>query len=404
VDLDPDLDVDLDEMANEPVDCLVIGAGLAGTVAALRVHGAGRSVAVLADGAGATGLSSGALLPDPRLGAEDLAWLTAAVPGAFFVRADGRPQRVPTAAGRIIEVLASPPETFDLPASAARRVAVVGADLSGAPDLRGLTALLAAADGRSREFLAVHVPSVVHDDFALLGPSAVAGRLVDDAMVRELAAKAAQAAAGAGADAILLPSYVPAAAVGKVREAAGGRLVGRLLGTYALAAGGGALAAALHAALRAAGIDLRTERVHAVRREGGLWTADGAGARLAAARTLIVATGDASGGGVGKRGRIFAEPDPSGGLSCGGEPLRQEGAALGPAADAYLPRRLLDGAGARTVGVATDERMRPAGAAPGMFLAGALAACPGGSSDGLAWALVSSLRAAREALAAPAGA
>jgi hypothetical protein len=311
---------------------------------------------------------------------------------------------VPTAAGRLVEVLASPPETFDLVACTARRVAVVGADLSGAPDLRGLAALLAAADGRSREFLAVHVPAVVHDDLALLSPGAVAGRLADDGVARALAVKAAQASAEAGADAILLPSYVPAATVGTVREAAGGRLVGRLLGTYAVAAGGTVLSAALHAALRSAGIDLRSERVHAVRREDGLWIADGAGARLAAARTLIVATGDAAGGGVAKRGRIFAEPDPSGGLSFDGKPVRQEGAAWGPAADAHLPRRLFDGAAAMTVGVATDERMRPAGAAPGIFLAGALAACPGGSSDGLAWALASGLRAAREALAAPSGA
>ncbi|MBI5502061.1 MAG: FAD-binding protein, partial [Deltaproteobacteria bacterium] len=163
--------------AQQEADALVVGAGLAGAVAALRLREAGLAVRVVADGGGATELSTGALGLVPRLAPDDLRWLLHVLPGAFTAREDGAPMRVATAAGRIVDVAAAPIQTLDLRSVPEGRIAVVGADLSGAPDLDGLVKLLETAGGGTSRFVAVRVPLLPHDELALLSPGSAAGRL-----------------------------------------------------------------------------------------------------------------------------------------------------------------------------------------------------------------------------------
>jgi hypothetical protein len=232
----------------------------------------------------------------------------------------------------------------------------------------------------------------------LMSAGALAGLLARDAqLATELAATAAREARAAGADAVLLPSWTPVAAVDAVRQAAG-VFAGRMLATYGTVPGGRELAAALRGALARAGVDLVAARVRSLRPDGERWVALGDDGPLARARAVVVAIGDGAGGGVRKQGRILVEPDVGGELVAGGAPVRQASAAWGPAADAYLPRGLFERDGPRSVGVAVDERLRPAGGPAGLFLAGAMAVPASGSSDGLGWALASALRAAQGVL------
>ncbi|MBI5502751.1 MAG: hypothetical protein HY907_21075, partial [Deltaproteobacteria bacterium] len=227
------------------------------------------------------------------------------------------------------------------------------------------------------------------------------------ALAGELLRKAVSGTREAVARAILAPSWAPATALRRAAEESG-MPVGRMLGTYGGAPGGRELSAAIRAALEGAGVEVLEERVKELRREGDSWAAFGESGPLVRARVAIVATGGAAGGGLLKRGRIFAEPGVGGRLVFGRETLRQEAAPLGPGADAFLPARLFGEGGPRSVRVAVDERMRPEGAEDGLYLAGELAGGEGAEGSeggeegrergegGLAWAVVSGLRAGGE--------
>ena len=373
-------------------DALVIGAGLAGAAAALRLREAGRAVLLLADGDGATGFSTGAFEPDERVGVEALRWLAAAVPEAVALPPDGRSWRLATMAGRLVEAAAAPAASLDLDRPPFRRVGVVGADVSGAPSVAGLAALLEEAAGGVPRFVPLAVPLAPSDVLALHSPGTLRGRFAAGAGPAEEAA-VTRAAREAGVDAVLLPSYVPAGFAVRMAEAAG-MPAGRLLGTYGTASAGSELAAALRVALARAGVARVAARVRALERCGDRWVARGdGGVELGGARAAIVATGGAAGGGIRREGRLLAEPDV-GPLVWGPEPLHQRAAPHGPAPDAFLPRRLWGETTDRSVGVAVDDDLRPAERPPGLFLAGALAVPPEGRSAGLGWALASGLRAA----------
>ena len=376
---------------------LVIGAGLAGAAAALRLREAGRSVLVLADGDGATAFATGAVEPDERLPEEALRWLASVVPEALRTAPDGGLWRLATMAGRLVEARAAPAASLDLGRLPFRRVGLVGADVAGAPSLAGLAALLEESAGGAPCFVPLAVPPAVHDAVALHSAGTLRGLLAADAeLARELAAKAARAVREADVDAALLPSYVPVATV-EATAAAAAVPTGRLLGSYGTSGAGGELCAALRSAMARAGLEPAACRVRSLERRGDRWVAVGdADAVLGVARTAVVATGGAAGGGVRREGRVFAEPG-TGRLVRGAEPLAQESAPHGPAPDAILPPRLFDELPLRLFGVGVGDDLRPAGAAPGLVLAGALAVPPDGRSAGLAWALASGLRAAASA-------
>lgn len=378
----------------ETRDALVVGAGLAGAAAALRLREAGRGVLVLADGDGATGFSTGAIEPDERLEVEALRWLASVAPGAAALPPDGGRWRLATMGGRLVEALAAPAASLDLGRVPFRSVGVVGADISGVPSVAGLAALLEEASRGAPRFVPLAVPFAMPDAAALHSPGTLRGLLGADAeLAGDLAAKAGRAAREAGVDAVLLPSYVPATFATRTAEAAGVP-AGRMLATYGAAGAGGELSAALRAALERAGVVSVSARVRTLERRGDRWVAVGDGDEvLGIGRAAIAATGGAAGGGIRREGRLFAEPDV-GGLVWGREPLAQQAAPRGPAADAFLPRRLWEEEATRSLGVAVDGGLRPAEAPPGLFLAGALAVPPEGRSWGLAWALVSGLRAA----------
>lgn len=375
-------------------DVLVLGAGLAGAAAALRLREAGRSVLVLADGDGATAFATGAIEPDERLPEEALRWLASVVPEALRTAPDGGLWRLATMAGRLVEARAAPAASLDLGRLPFRRVGLVGADVSGAPSLAGLAALLDESAGGAPCFVPLAVPPAVPDAVALHSAGTLRGLLAADAeLARELAAQAARAVRDADVDAALLPSYVPAATV-EATAAAAGVPTGRLLGSYGTSAAGRELCAALRSALRRAGLAPRSCRVRSLERRGDRWVALGDDAAvLGTGRAVVVATGGAAGGGVRREGLVFAEP-AAGPLVWGAEPLAQQSAPHGPAADAFLAPRLFEEPSPRLLGVGVGDDLRPADAAPGLLLAGALAVPPDGRSAGLAWALASGLRAA----------
>jgi glycine/D-amino acid oxidase-like deaminating enzyme len=378
-------------------DALVIGAGLAGATAALRLREAGRRVLVLADGVGATAFASGAVEPDDRLPDGALRWLASVVPSALQEAPDGGVWRLATMAGRLVEALAVPAASLDLGRLPFRRVAVVGADVSGAPSLAGLAALLDEAAGGAPRFVPLPVPWAVPDALALHTPGTLRGLLAADAeLARDLAARAGRSVGEAEVDAALLPPYVPAATAEAVAAAAG-LPTGRLLGTYGTSGAGGELAAALRSALARAGSAVVAGRVRSLERRGERWVALGDDAVvLGAGRVVVVAAGGGAGGGVRREGRVFAEP-AVGRLVWGGVPLEQESAPRGPATEVHLPGSLAEESPLRTLGLAVDDELRPADAPPGLILAGALAVPPDGRSAGLAWALTSGLRAAARA-------
>lgn len=378
----------------EAREVLVIGAGLAGAAAALRLREAGRAVRLLADGDGATGFSTGAFEPDARAAVEALRWLAAVVPEAVVLPSDGGRWRLATMAGRLVEAAAAPAASLDLGRVPFRRVGVAGADVSGAPSVAGLAALLEEAAGGAPRFVPLAVPFAPPDVAALHSPGTLRGLLgAGGGAAEDPAAAAARAARETGLDAVLLPSYVPAGLAARVAEAAG-MPAGRLLGTYGTSGAGGELAAALRGALARAGVAPVGARVRGLERVDDGWVARGdGGVELGRGRAAIVATGGPAGGGVRREGRLFAEPGV-GRLVWGREPLEQHGAPRGPAPDAFLPPRLWAEAPERSLGVAVDDDLRPAEAPPGLFLAGALAVPPDGRSAGLGWALASGLRAA----------
>ncbi|MBN1772113.1 MAG: FAD-dependent oxidoreductase [Deltaproteobacteria bacterium] len=379
---------------SETRDALVVGAGLAGAAAALRLREAGRSVLVLADGDGATAFATGAIEPDERLPGAALHWLASVVPEAVTAAPDGGTWRLATMAGRLVEALAAPAASLDLGRLPFRRVGVLGADVSGAPSLAGLAALLEEAVGGTPRFVPLAVPLAVPDALALHSAGTLRGLLASDAgLARDLAAGVARAVREAEVDAALLPSYVPPATAAAAAAAAEVP-TGRLLGTYGTSGAGRELAAALRSAMERAGAGSVAGRVRTLERRGDRWVALAEdGTMLGAGRTAIVATGGAAGGGVRREGRLFAEP-AAGRLAWGTALLEQQSAPHGPAADAFLPPRLFDEPAIRSLGIAVDDELRPAGAAPGLMLAGALAVPPDGRATGLAWALASGLRAA----------
>lgn len=379
-------------------DAIVIGAGLAGAGAAVWLRRAGRSVRVFSDGAAGTSFSTAAVAPDPVLAPGDVAWLVGVVPDVL--RGSGaRPMRVPAATGAVIEALAAPRDCLDLSAESYQRIAVVAPAISGAPSPADLAALLDDAAGGAVRFVAAVAPAAAARDDVLLTPGAYLTRLRDDAVrgaafVRQVR----DAVVAIGADAILLPSYVPAEIRAEVERAVG-RPAFRLLGTYGMCPQGANLAEALGAALRASGADWDAPvRAASVRWDGAAWVVSCAGGMSARGKAVVLATGGPAGGGVVKNGNIALGPDPGVLPAYSGIPMRAGCAPFGPVADGFLPREML-ARGAAEIGIAVDGSMRVVGAAaPGLFAAGAIATPHSRSALGLAWALGSALVAARGAI------
>ncbi|MBN1180374.1 MAG: FAD-dependent oxidoreductase [Anaerolineae bacterium] len=203
-----------------PVDVLVIGGGLAGTMAALAAADAGQSVALVRKGYGATALSSGGIdigtaageLPDV---AEALAALRAALAGAGYPLSgdSAAPVRLPTAQGTL-KTTHLYPETLAGGVvdrwGAAERLLVVGVPPLAAFDARLVAAELAQALP-GLEAVAADVPLVGIPRLDTLPrdhnatPFELARLLDDEDVARAWGAAVRAAAEKARATRVLLP-------------------------------------------------------------------------------------------------------------------------------------------------------------------------------------------------------
>ncbi|MDI7267519.1 MAG: FAD-binding protein, partial [Myxococcota bacterium] len=250
-------------------DAIVIGAGMAGTCAALGIREAGRTVLVLADGAGATALSSGAIRPHPALVRNDLDRLLERMPAVLRAAPTDRPMRIPTAAGGVVEAVAAPADCLDLDSWPGKRIAVAAPALSGTLDAAALAALLRDAAGGSTDFLPVETVFSARAADAALTPAAATGRLrADPGFALEFERRLARSLAGTAPDAVLLAPWTTPGVRAAVERSAGVPAF-VTLGTWGGPSRGRDLADALGVALRSSGADIRfPAAVEAVRPAG----------------------------------------------------------------------------------------------------------------------------------------
>ncbi|WP_243337711.1 FAD-binding protein [Anaeromyxobacter soli] len=403
-------------------EVLVVGGGMAGTIAALAAREAGARVVLVRRAPGATALSSGAVgvAPDPFAlpgeplraargpleAARRLARLRPDHPYAVLGdRLEALPDALAFATRALAPLLAPPLErprflatSFGtaVPAALCQRSQAAGDLLAvgGALVVAGLAghlgldaALVAASLERYRArggppTFAVEVDAGL-GELGLLRPHELARRLEQPGAAEALGA-AIRAALPAGAGAVLVAPVLglrPEAQVPERVAGAAGIAVAELLADVP-SMPGVRLQAALEAALAAAGVEVV---------QGAIQGATGPGAPIAAGATEItaarwvLATGRFVGGGIARRGTLR---EPALGLPVQAAEGREAGVDLAARPAASLtgaarvgPQPLL------SAGLRVDARLRPLDArgrpaAEGLHAAGAVVGGHEHASDG----------------------
>jgi len=366
-------------------EVVVVGVGMAGLVAALRLAEAGRPVRVLAEGVGSTHLSGatvdvlgyrpervlspaaalpGFLATHPehpyaRIGTEVIgeavAWLKGRLDNPRYVGDLGRNFLLPTALG-VPKPTAIAPQTMAAgDVSAGGHFAIVG--LPGLKDfypalVAGNLAAATGVGGEAVEARAVDV-DVALDGRADVGPLAYARRLEEPAFRAQLAARL-RGRLGAG-DAVGLPAVLGLAGV----EAAWEELEARLdrqvfeIPTLPPSVPGLRLYEALSGALRQAGarVSVGGEVVGAEtdgHRVTGLYTETANGRRFHPAAGVVLATGGWAAGGL-EMDSHWVVREPVLGL-----PVTSPAGGNGRFAPGYFDHHPL-----ATTGVAVDGSLRP---------------------------------------------
>jgi glycerol-3-phosphate dehydrogenase subunit B len=284
-------------------DVVVVGAGAAGTAAALTAAGAGASVVLLDGGPGATALSTGAvdLVPWERAQANDRS-TRAAVPAEVLALLDAlggyvlrdRPALLATTSGIVRRADGHDAALLDLGALAGRRVGVVRCGRPGW-DADGL----AASWGES--FVPVDATVLRYTDERDLPDADFAARHDDDARVEWLAERLRDAMAHAGASlgALIVP---PSLGIERARAADLTKLVGVPCGEPMALPGGPPglrFERARDRALAAAGVLHRLGRAVNVERSGEGWSVVLDGSPEAVdADVVVLAAGGLIGGGI----------------------------------------------------------------------------------------------------------
>ncbi len=393
---------------------MVVGGGMAGTIAALAAREAGHEVTLIARAPGDTALSSGAIdvARDPGEGpgapfgrgrtvAENVEACVRMRPEHPYavVGSDGRArlgealafarERLGGAGLPLSEfALNAPNRYFVPPAGWPKGTAMVqqsqaGPDLAREREARVAVvrfAAVAALDPgltvralRARGVPAVELPVAWPggDDAPFLQAADLARRLADAAARNDLVEALRRALREVSADAVLLPAVAPLDGAAEVMgdlSAALGLPVREMLGAEA-SVPGLRLHQALERALAQGGVSV----LRGVARAEGdhLWV-EGREALRLEPRAVVLATGRYVGGGVRKQG-VFTEPVYGLPLWAGARPLGEV------AATALTERRFAAPQPLLQVGVRADARLRPVGLddAPVracLFCAGALLA------------------------------
>jgi glycine/D-amino acid oxidase-like deaminating enzyme len=371
-------------------DPLIVGRGVAGSVAALRLAEAGRRVRVVADGEGATAMSSGAFDPHPGLDEAAVRWLCDRMPGVLESRSG---MRVACASGAWVEAVGAPFGCLDRAEVGAGRVVLLDVPVAGGLDAAGVAGMLSSSGG----------VDVIGIDMAEIGDPYRSGDYLAGALcepgdeVERVAGGWVDwlAASAPGGESVLLPCWTPRALLEAVRRRRG-PLVHRLLGVFGAGGAGVELSEGLRAALGRAGVEVVPGRVVSCRWEGDAWRLGTVSGEAFRSKAVVLATGGVAGGGIARRGFVEAVP-PVGELRYGDRLLSGGPAPWGHAPEGLLPDSLFDaGSTGLSIVVRTDDRLRVAGAAPGLWAAGGSAGPSGGVLGGLGWALASGWRAASE--------
>ncbi|WP_242395063.1 anaerobic glycerol-3-phosphate dehydrogenase subunit B [Anaeromyxobacter oryzisoli] len=377
------------------VDVLVIGAGMAGAMAALAARDAGATVAVASRAPGATALSSGAVgvAPDPTASPDEpLAWLRAPVEAArrLAARRPDHPYAAVGVAGlwrlgealrfaaRQLEPLLAPPlerpRLLATPAGNAVRAALCQRSMDAGDLLAVRGPLLVCGFAGHLAFDAALVaaglarytprggPEVGDAEVALPFDDPAArphelARALEPPGAAERLGEALRIPAGAlGAGAILLPPVLgldPAARVPERIAAAAGMPVAETLSDVP-SVPGLRLHAALEARLRVAGVARVTGEAAGAPAPG---RAVEIGGTVVRAETWILASGRFVGGGIARRGALV---EPALGLPVQAAEGREAGVHLArrPAAsltvrDRRAPQPLL------SAGLRVDAALRP---------------------------------------------
>lgn len=295
----------------------VVGAGVAGGLAALAAAAAGARVTVLSAGGGATAMSSGVWdgagterlglselrsLPSVLVSAERLLALTwAAERLGLALHETGPLPLLCTTAGRLRRAAAHDPAQLDL--SRSPRAIVAVASLRGHPsfDAERLAAALddeAVAAGDARRFVAVEIDFVRRGRDRVLHPHELASVLEPEGDARTALVRAiGRGLGGLSVDAILLP---PLLGLRVPVRAELSRALGLPIGEVVEgidSAAGLRLSFSIERALAAAKIPRRSDKVHAIEaRSGRLRVAHDAG--VLEVDRVVLATGKRLGGGV----------------------------------------------------------------------------------------------------------
>jgi glycerol-3-phosphate dehydrogenase subunit B len=285
---------------------VVVGAGVAGTGAALAAARAGAAVTVVDGGTGASTLTTGAI--------DAVAWPHPVAPVAPVARAvrdildaigghrlPERGARLLTTAGVVRPARGHDASLLDVEPLAGKRIGVVRADRPGW-DADAVARAWQDQDrpGPESAFVVVDAAIVRHGDERDLPDADFAARHDDDARLTWLAERL-RAALGARSDrvgALVLP---PCLGIEGARAQALAALVGLPCGE-ALAFPGGPpglrFERARDRALSAAGVERVHERAVRVAKDGSRWTVAAETGWAAEADAVVIATGGLIGGGI----------------------------------------------------------------------------------------------------------
>lgn len=280
----------------------VVGAGVAGTAAALAAARGGARVVLLDGGTGATTLSTGAIDDTPW--GREAGPVTPLTSGARAVLDALAAYAVPTAGARLATTagILRPARGLDLALLnlaplAGRRVGVVRCDRPG----WDATALARAWSDGGDGFAPLDAAVLRHVDERLLPAADFAARHDDEGRLAWLADRLREALAGAGADfgALILP---PSLGVETAKAQALSALVGLPCGEAAGLPGGPSglrFERARDRALRAAGVATMAARAARVERHGDRWKVALEGDEAAVdSAAVVLAAGGLVGGGL----------------------------------------------------------------------------------------------------------
>jgi glycerol-3-phosphate dehydrogenase subunit B len=394
---------------------LVIGAGVAGTAAALAAARGGARVVLLDGGTGASTLATGAIddwpwTPAPRPVAPIAAAARAVLDalGAFAVPDAGA--RVATIAGIVRPARGHDLGLLDLAPLAGKHVGVVRCDR---PEWDAAALARAWGDG----FTPLEAAVLRHVDERMLPPADFAARHDDEARLGWLAERLRDAMARAGGrlDALIMPSSL---GVEAERARALSALVGLPCGEAAASPGGPSglrFERARDRALAAAGADRIAGRATSLARQADRWRVARVEGAPLEATAVVLAVGGLVGGGLeyspGEAEEASVLPPasrppfrltldvPAARLGVGGRPLEIPGSLFGVPPESLAWPFASDPPMER-VGILVDEHAR---AAPGLYAAGeAVADAPRTWLRALESGARAGATAARDALTSPA--